>query len=199
VISKSQIRVSSIVGMASAVLWLPALFIEFRYGLQPPGDGSFLYYADQILFCIGLAGYLIMLLGMWQSKAAGDRIFGKISLGLFVVGMASLLIASIVLMVTNNENFFLLPVGGLFQLLGGLLTGIAVTTSKRWSGWQRFAPLLQVLYYLIVLVLPAVISNQSPNQLTESLYQVTWFITSLALFTMVNTVERSKPQPAATD
>jgi hypothetical protein len=181
--SKNQIRISSIIGMASAGLWLIALFIEYRYSLQPPGDGSFMYFADQIMFFIALAGYLTMLLGLWKSKAAGDSVFGKTSLGIFIAGLVSLLIAQIVQWLTKNPDFFLFPVGGIFQLLGGLLTGIAVVTAKHWDGWQKYAPLLQGLYYLIVLFLPIVISNQSPTQFSESLWQVTWFITSLALFT----------------
>ena len=191
-ISKNRIQMSGLVGMVSAVFWFIALLIEYRYGLQPPGDGSLLYYVDQIVFFIAQAGYLIMLLGLWQSKAAGDRIFGKISLGLFMTGLVSLLMAAIVQWLTNNPDFFLFPVGGIFQLLGGLLTGIAIVTSKRWRGWQRFAPLLQSSYYLIVLFLPIVISNQSPTQLRESLWQLTWFITSLALFTKTNNAITSK-------
>lgn len=182
-ISKKYPRISGMVGMASAVLWLIALFIEYGFHLQPPGDGSFMYFADQILFFVALAGYLVMLLGLWQSKAAGDGIFGKISLGLFITGLAALLIAQIVQWLTNNADFFLFPIGGIFQLLGGLLTGIAVITSKSWDGWQRFTPLLQGLYYLIALFLPIVISNQSPTQLGESVWQGAWFLTSLALFT----------------
>ncbi len=182
-ISITRPRVSGMVGMFSAALWLAALFVEYRFGLLPPGDGSFLYYADQAAFFIALAGYLIMLLGMWQSKAAGDGLFGKISLGIFIAGLISLLIAQVVQWITNNPDFFLFPVGGIFQLLGGILTGIAVATNRRWSGWQRFAPLLQGVYYLVVLFLPIVISNQSPSQWAEGLWQVTWFISSLALFT----------------
>lgn len=181
--SKNQIRISSIIGMASAGLWLIALFIEYRYGLQPPGNGNFIYFADQSMFFIALAGYLIMLLGLWKSKAAGNGVFGKISLGIFIAGLAALLVAQIVQWLTKNPDFFLYPVGGIFQLLGGLLAGIAVVTAKRWAGWQKYAPLLQGLYYLLALFLPIVISDQSPTQFSESLWQVTWFITSLALFT----------------
>jgi hypothetical protein len=184
--SKHQVRVSSVFGMASAGLWLVALFIEYGFGLQPPGNGSLMYFANQSMFFIALAGYLIMLLGLWKSKAAGDGIFGKISLGIFIAGLVSLLIAQIAQWLTNNPDFFLFPVGGILQLLGGLLTGIAVVTAKRWNGWQRFAPLVQGLYYLIALFLPIAISNQSPTQLRESIWQVAWFITSLALFTRSN-------------
>jgi hypothetical protein len=184
--SKNQIRVSGFVGMIAAGLWLAALSIEYRYGLQPPGNGSWLYYTDQFMFFLALVGYLIMLLGLWQSKAMGDGRFGKISMGIFIAGIAALLIAQVVQWLTNNADFFLFPIGGIFQLLGGVLTGFAVVTAKRWDGWQRFAPLLQGLYYLIVLFIPIVVSDQSPTQFTEGMWQVTWFFTSLALFTKSN-------------
>jgi hypothetical protein len=181
--SQKLARLAGLVGMASAVLWLIALTIEYRYGLQPPGDGSSLFYVDQAMFFLALLGYLFMLLGLWRSSAMGDGRFGKISLGIFIIGLVSLLIAQVVQWLMKNPDFFLFPVGGLFQLLGGLLTGIAIVTAKRWHGWQRFAPLLQGSYYLLVLFIPVVVSNQGPTQLTESLWQVTWFLTSLALFT----------------
>jgi hypothetical protein len=181
--SGNQIRVSSTIGMASAVLWLIALSIEYRYGLQPPGNGSVLYYADQALFFTALAGYLIMLLGLRKSKAAGVSILGKTSVGIFIAALIALLIAQVVQLLTKNPDFFLYPVGGILQLLGGLLTGIAVLVAKRWDGWQRYAPLLQGLYYLMLFVLLIVGTNGGPTKLGEALWQVTWFITSLALFT----------------
>jgi hypothetical protein len=187
---KNQIRLSGVVGMASAGLWLIALLIEYRYGLQPPGNASLIYMADQIMFFVALAGYLVMLLGLWKSKAAGDGIFGRISLGIFIAGLVSLLIAWLAQLIKKDPNFFLYPVGGIFQLLGGLLTGIAVVTAKRWDGWQRFAPLIQGLYYLLLFFLLVVSSNQSPSPIGEALWQVTWSITSLALFTKSSNINR---------
>jgi hypothetical protein len=186
--SKIQPRISAEIGMGSAVLWLIALLIEYSFHLQPPGNGSLLYYLDQALFFIAMAGYVILLVGLWQARTAGDGLFGKISLGIFITGLVALLIAQIVQLLTNNADFFLFPIGGLCQLLGGLLAGIAVAVSKRWESWQRFAPLLQGLYYLIALMLPIIITNQEPTLLTESIWQVTWFITSLALFTKTRDV-----------
>ncbi len=184
-------RISGVVGMASAVLWLVALTIEYRYDLQPPGDGSLLYFADSFMFFLALAGYLIMLLGLWQAKATGEGAFGRGSLGIFIVGLVLLLIAQIVSWLTRNHDNFLFPLGGLCQLVGVVLTGIAVVTAKRWDGWQRYVLLLQAVWYVVLViplfvaevVIPVVATNQGPTQLGESLWQVTWFITSLALFT----------------
>jgi hypothetical protein len=188
--STTRARVSGMIGMVSAGLWLVALWLEYRYHLQPPGDGSPMYLADQVIFFIALIGYLTVLLGLWGSSAAGDGIFAKISVGIFIAGLASLVVAQVVQLLTNNPDFFLFPVGGICQLVGGLLTGIAVVTARRWDGWQRFAPMLQGLFYLIALFIPLAISNQSPTPLGESLWQITWFITSLALFTMSSPTAR---------
>ena len=40
---KIQTRISGLIGMVASILWLIALFIEYRYGLLPPGNGSWLY------------------------------------------------------------------------------------------------------------------------------------------------------------
>jgi hypothetical protein len=181
--SKNQAQTAGFAGMASAVLWMAALILEYHFHLQPPGNDSFLYIADQILFLIGFAGFIFMLYNLFRSKAAGEGIFGKISVWIFIVGLVSLMIATMVQLVTDSPNIFLFPIGGILQLLGGLLTGIAVVVAKRWSGWQRYAPLLQGLFYLLVLFLPVVVSNQEPTQLSETLWQVTWLLTSLALYT----------------
>ena len=186
--SNNQIRISSIVGMSSAGFWLIALFIEYRFGLLPPGNGSWLYNVDQVIFFLALAGYLILLLGLWKSKAVGNGTFGKISLGIFIAALVALIIAWLAQLVKKDPNFFLYPIGGILQLLGGLLTGIAIVTAKRWNGWQRFAPLLQGLYYLILFILLVVGNSQNPSPAGEGLWQVTWFLTSLALFTKSNQV-----------
>ena len=132
---------------------------------------------------MAFAGYVTMLLGLLRSKAAGDSFLARLALGIFVAGLVSLLIAQIIQWFTSNPDFFIFPVGGVFQLLGGLGTGIAVIAARRWHGWQRFAPLLQGLYYAFVLFLPIALADRSPTLVTEGLWQVTWFTTSLALFT----------------
>ncbi len=189
--SKSQGQIAGLVGMASAILWIIGLIIEYRFGLQPPGNGSSLYYLDQTLFFIALFGYLVALIGLFQSRAAGEGAFGKISLGIFIAALVALLVANVVQVLTRNPNFFLYPIGGLLQLLGGLLTGIAVVVARRWDGWQRFAPLIQSIYYLILLVI--MVAFNKPSFLGEALWQLTWFLTSLALYTKTRRVAVREP------
>lgn len=188
-------RTFAMIGMLSAAVWLAGLFIEYRFGLQPPGNGSLLYYADQALFFLALLGYLLMLTGLWRSGAAGEGLFGRIAVGVFITALVLLVIAQLVQLATHNPDFFLYPVGGILQLLGGLLTGVAVILAHRWDGWQRFAPMLQGLYYLVLFALLVVGTGSGPSELGEALWQVTWFITSLALFTKSGPVIASKAAP----
>ena len=180
--SQNKIHRASIIGMVSAGIWLIALTIEYKYQLFPPGNGSGLDLANQVMFLVAMAGYLFMLTGLWQSKAVGESRFGKISLGIFITAISGLLIGQVIGLMSYDLGSYLFPIGGVLQLFGCLFTGIAVITAKKWNSWQRFAPMLQGLYYLFLFILLAAF-NQEPTQLTEGIWQVTWFITSFALFT----------------
>lgn len=186
--NSTRIRISGAVGMASAVLWLIALAIEYNFQLFPPGDGSALYVVDQVVFAAATAGYLFMLTGLWQSRAAGEGRFGKIALGMFIAAISALFIGQVIGTLTSYDlGAYLLPIVGILQLFGGLLTGIAIIAARKWNGWQRFAPMLHGSYYLFLFILLAAF-DQEPTQLTEGIWQVTWFITSLALFTKSGTL-----------
>ena len=179
----NRIRTAGLLGMFGAVLFLVNLFVEYSLGLQPPGSGA-LYYANQGMFFIAMLCYVIVIVGLMWAKAAGDGWFGKISLGVFASGWTLLLAAEIVLLtLVDNPSMVLFPIGGLISMFGGLLAGIAVATAGRWHGWQRFAPLIVGLYFLLVLVVPDFVANREPNLLTESLWPVTWFLLGLALVT----------------
>ena len=180
--TQNRIHTAGIIGMVSAGIWLIALTIEYRFQLFPPGNGSALYLADQAIFFIAMAGYLFMLVGLWQSGAVGEGRFGRISLGVFITAISAFLISLTIGFISYNLGSYLLPIGGILQLIGCLFTGIAVITAKKWDGWQRFAPMLQRLYYLFLFIQLAAF-NREPTQLTEGIWQVTWFITSFALFT----------------
>ena len=178
----SRSKSSGFTGMSAAGLFLINLVIEYKYHLFPPGNGSFLYNINQIMFFIALIGYLIVLFGLQKTKATGGGGFGNFSIWLFITAISILIVAQILRLATNIVDIILFPIGGIFQLIGGLLTGIAVITAKKWSGWQRFAPMLQGSYYLFLFVQVGAF-NQQLTLVTEGIWQVTWFITSLALYT----------------
>lgn len=121
---------------------------------------------------------------MGQVQAGGNGRFARISLTIFPIGWAALIVGGIVSLITGNADNLFFPLGGLTTMLFGLLAGIAVVIGKKWHGWTRFAPLLQGVYYLLVMMIfpPILTGSIEPTFLTESLWMATWFLMSLALY-----------------
>ncbi len=178
--------------MTGAILWMIALAVEYQYGLRPPGNGSGLYKADQGAFFVAQAAYLVMLLGIYRSRAGGDGWFGRAAIGIWIIAVAALVLAQI-LGVFGLSAMFLLPVVGVGQILGSLFTSVAVWRAARWTGWRRFAPTLWTVYFLVtigaviaaipIVTIPAAApSPRAPSPLVEALWQGAWFLVGLALY-----------------
>lgn len=179
---ENRTRTAGILGMLGALLFFIALLIEYRYELFPPGGGT-LYVLNQVHFIVAMSGILLMLWGMRAAKAGGSGRFASISLTLFPIGWAMLILGGIVSLISGNADSILYPMGGLTILIFGPLAGIAVAKDQKWQGWTRYAPLLQGLYFLLVMMILPLILNGSPDPtlMTESLWMVTWFLMGLAL------------------
>mgnify|MGYP003619507953 CR=1 FL=1 len=178
--SPTNTRPFALAGMAGAVFFFINLVIEYRYDLFPPGSGP-LFVANALGFYASMLGLLLMLVGMWRARAAGDGRFGRLSLGFFIAAWTALILGGFISLFTGNADFFLLAVGGLGGLLGSLLTGIAVVFARRWTGWQRFAPLAQGLFIPSMMILRG---TPEPTFVIEVVWMAFWFLTSLALYTM---------------
>lgn len=179
---ENRTRTAGILGMLGAGLFFIGLLIEYRYGLFPPGSGTF-YVLNQIQFFVAMTGILAMLWGMRAAKAGGSGRLARIALTLFPIGWAMLILGGIVALINGSDENLFIPLGALTILIFGLLTGIVVASDKRWQGWTRYAPLLQALYYLLVMMmLPLLLTGSNePTLLTESLWMATWFLMGLAL------------------
>ncbi|HFQ94842.1 MAG TPA: hypothetical protein ENK32_12575 [Anaerolineae bacterium] len=116
-----------------------------------------------------------------QSVKKSNGRFARITLTIFPIGLMMIIAADLVSLLTGSADNLLYPLGGLTTMLFGLLAGIAVARNKNWSGWGRFALLLEGLYQLMM-VLPLILIDSEPTLLTESLWMATWFLLGLALF-----------------
>jgi hypothetical protein len=184
----NQIRNTGIVCMTAALVWIIAISIEYPFHLQPPGSGA-LYFIDQLLFFIAIAGYVATIGTLIRARVAGDSWFGRIALGLFGMGWSLLLLGQIQDLILNNHDLFLFPIGGLMASLGCLLSGIAIVAAKRWQGWQRWSVLIYAIYYWAALFLPLVIANQEPNQITETIWGLAWLLIGFALYSYSRNLE----------
>jgi hypothetical protein len=186
------IRAGAVAGMVAAVVWVIALVIEYQYGLRPPGNGSSQYKADQAAFLLAQVGYLAMLIGLFLSRAGGDGLFGRAAIGIWIIAIAAIVLAQ-ALGVFGVTDIFLLPIGGVGQILGSVLTSVAIWRAGRWTGWRRFAPAIWTVYFLVTigaavaaipfLSIPAAAPNPvAPSPPVEALWQAAWFLLSLALY-----------------
>jgi hypothetical protein len=181
--NENRTQIAGVLGMSGAVFFFVGLLVEYHYGLFPPGSGT-LYVINQIMFLVAMVCICGMLWQMRGMNVGGNGRFARITLTIFSIGWAMLIVATLVSLLTGNPDNLLFPLGGLSNLLFGLLAGIAVARNKNWPGWGRFALLLQALYYLLVMmVLPLVLTGSvEPTLLTESLWMAIWFLVGLALW-----------------
>jgi hypothetical protein len=190
---KEHTRTAGILGMLGAVIFFLALLVEYRYGLFAPDSGT-LYILNELLFMVALACMLVMLLGLRAARAGGDGRFARITLTLFPIALAIMILATLISITTGNADNILFPLGGLSSMLFGLLAGIAVAVAGKWRGWTRYVPLLQGVYSLLQLVVMTLINGSpDPNLLTESLWMVTWFLMGLALYVNGRTAVAARP------
>ena len=189
--------------MVASVVWIIALVAEYQLGLRPPGDGSALYQADQAAFALAEVGYLLMLVGLFRSRAGGDGTFGRIGILIWVIAIGALVLGQF-LGVLGIEVIPLLPIGGLGQIVGSILTAIAVWRARRWLGWRRLAPAIWATYTFILfgaiasampgLTTPAAAPYAtSPTELAEAIWQVAWLLVGLALY-----IESGRHSPLST-
>lgn len=181
--------------MLASVLWVTALMVEARYDLGPSGQNTSnsLFLPDQSAFFLAQLGYLVLLTGLFRSKAAGDGLFGRSAVAIWWLAVAALVIGQFLGLFKFGPAMFLLPIGGLGQVLGSTLTAVATYQTGRWQGWRRFAPAVWAAYLIILLVsviasIPVISmpdpsgSGAAPSVWAEAGWQIAWFVVGLALF-----------------
>ncbi len=175
------------IGMAGAVLWIAAILMEYRFGLQPPGGSGALYITNRILFWVALMGISLSLVGLvWGGAVRGRP--GKVAVSLAVLGYAFIILGGILVLLTGHKNP-LTPIGGLLSLVAVMFTGIFVAVEKHWSGWQRFMPLIHGAYlflstFLLVFFTDVTANGKGPLiMVSEIVWGVSWFFVGLAVYT----------------
>jgi hypothetical protein len=193
--NKSIARTAGFAGMAGAVIWIIAVIMEAGLGLKTPDSGP-LNNVNQLIYSMGMIGILIGILGLlWGDAVKGT--FGRIAVILFALGYLILVSANLLTVSSGSEDQILYPIGGIVSLLGAVFTGIAVAVEKRWSGWQRFMPLIHAAFVFFVLYLPLFIANQEPTPLKELLWGVSLLLMGLAVYTSPNQLPADELAAAA--
>jgi hypothetical protein len=127
--NENRTQIAGVLGMSGAVFFFVGLLVEYHYGLFPPGSGT-LYVINQIMFLVAMVCICGMLWQMRGMNVGGNGRFARITLTIFSIGWAMLIVATLVSLLTGNPDNLLFPLGGLSNLLFGLLAGIAVARNK---------------------------------------------------------------------
>jgi len=169
-------RNAGVVAVAAAVLFFVNSLVEFRYGLFDGATGGAAT-ANQIGFSIALLGWATALVLLMRARLAARGGFAVVAFSLQAAGLTALVVANVMLLGSGSQDSILYPLGGLAQILGGLLGGIALALPGRLGGWHRFA----ALAFGVVPLGVAFVLMDSQNLPVESLMPAAWAVLGAAL------------------
>jgi hypothetical protein len=134
-----------------------------------------------ILWCLGQLGILAVLYFIFSNELNGKSLFAKISLGLPSLGALSYLTHHMLHHIFNIASIKLfLPLGALLTGIGMCIVGLQIVVSNKWSGWQKFSPLLTGLYPFLVMF-PLLIITGHPNIYAIMFWGLPWLLVGVAI------------------
>lgn len=196
--SNNRVQIAGLMGMTGAVLWAVVNILEVTFGLYPPGGSGPLYVTNQLLALIALAGVAVGILGIsWGGGVVGK--IGNTGVWLFALGHLLIIVGGIMALFTGSDDspiFIVFPVGGLMMDVGALITGLTVVSAGRWSGWQRYMPLIYAAYLWLAIEVPfimGVYGEQGPTGMVEIIQDIGLFFVALAVYTTYRQSQRLHP------
>ncbi len=197
----SLARKAGIVGIIGSVLWVIAVLMQHSLNLYEL-DGSALSIAHELIFLTALTGVAVGFLGLIPGGAVAST-FGKTAVILYVVGRGLIIfggLAGLLLQGQDSPIFLVFPIGGTLGDLAALLIGIAVIRAKRWTGWQRWMPMVHflVVFFAVSLPLGLGLTPDGPGTAGELVMGAMWLGVALAVFTSAASLRSyaADPQPS---
>ena len=177
-----QASTAGLIGIVGGLLWLGALLAEYRFDLFTPRL-DFRHVADQVTFILAMICYVVALLGLRSSDAAGRGRFARTIVALWAAGWVLVAVGAVTSLIapTFKPAEVLPAVGGLLTCVSGLVTGILIARAGIWRGWQRWVPLVFALYVLLVLFVP-LFAGAEPSLPTEAGWAIGYAVLGAALW-----------------
>jgi len=150
---------------------------------------------------VALAAVAVGILGISWGGGVSGRV-GKTGVWLFALGHVLIILGGIMALFAGSDDspiFIVFPIGALMMDVGALITGIAVVTVGRWSGWQRYMPLIYAVYLWLAIELPfimGVYGDAGPTGMVEIIQDLGLFLVALAVYTAQR--QSQNLQPATT-
>ncbi|MEV6970666.1 hypothetical protein AB0M47_36750 [Hamadaea sp. NPDC051192] len=127
------------VGVAAALLWAAGILIQYADADSKPGE---------LLIDVGFIGIAAMIAGLLAAGVAGRGVFPAVGLSVWSFGHLSIALGGFVEMATGNADNAFYPLGGLAQIVGGVLAAVALARAGVLTGWRRWMPVAWVVTYL---------------------------------------------------
>lgn len=194
----TRVRTAGVIGMAGGVLWIISVIVQYSLGLFDP-DGSPAWIIQQLLAIGGMICSMAGFLGLLWGQAFRGRL-GPLGIIMQIVGWGLIAVGGLALLTigpAESPLFLVFPIGGNLHDFGYILIGIATIISGRWSGWQRWMPLVAAVVNLFTMGLPMLlgVAPDGPGMIPELLNGVMWFGIGLAVFSAARQVQPA-PAPA---
>ena len=182
----SRARNAAIIGMVGGTVFIIHIFIKYVAELSSL-DGGSLGSAIELLSFSGIIAAMAGFLGLLWGHAFRGWL-GPIGVIMYVIGWALIIVGGIGFLVmgaAESPLFLVFPIGGNLQTLGYILCGIATVINGRWSGWQRWMPLVVAVVLLLTSDLPMFLglTPDGPGMIPGLLMGAVWFGVGLAVFT----------------
>ena len=123
---------------------------------------------------------LVGIVGLARSGAAGRGRIAGAGIGLTLLGLVVLTVAEFTATVNMDTAVLFYGSATLALALGLILTGVAVVKAGRWTGWQRFTPLVCGLFIPLV-VIPAFALPGYASNYAIGTWGVCWLLLGLPL------------------
>jgi hypothetical protein len=183
--TSSHARTAGVIGMIGGVLWIISVILQNSLGLFS-ADVSRLELAHSLLALVAMSSAQAGFLGLLWGQAFRGRL-GPLGITVHVLGWGLIFIGGLGLLTigpAESPLFLVFPIGGNFHDYGYLFIGIAAVISARWSGWQRWIPLIAAVVNTLTMSLPMLLglTPDGPGMIPELLMGVMWFGIGLAVF-----------------
>jgi hypothetical protein len=158
-----------------------AFFIDALLGMAIPAlayDAPPVWW-EAVLRAVLHLGQLAAAIAVSRAGLAGNGIYARIGLVLWILGTIAFAIGELVYLVARGPSDMLFQVGSAAMLVGMVMVGVGVLRTRRWTGPGRFLPLITGLY---IVPLTIVIITTDAALAALAGYSVLWLLLGLSLY-----------------
>jgi hypothetical protein len=168
-----------------------AFFIDALLGIAIPAlayDAPPVWW-DAVLRAVLHLGQLAAAIAVSRARLAGNGIYARIGLVLWILGSIAFAIGELVTVVARGPSDMVFQIGSVAMLVGMVMAGVGVLRARRWTGPGRFLPLITGLY---VVPLTMVIITTDAALAALAGYSVLWLLLGLSLYSVTRASIRVK-------